>query len=84
MFAFGIIKLCHSLSVGAGLLARPLAEKGPESTVLLVGAVHERLLLSAEAFGLLKPDTEREMLPFTFRARHLFQDYSGVFHILTL
>uniref|UniRef100_A0A8C4N8A8 Anoctamin n=1 Tax=Eptatretus burgeri TaxID=7764 RepID=A0A8C4N8A8_EPTBU len=61
---------------GAGLLARPLAEKGPESTVLLVGAVHERLLLSAEAFGLLKPDAEREMRPFTFRARHLFQDYS--------
>uniref|UniRef100_UPI00358F1D35 anoctamin-10 isoform X1 n=2 Tax=Myxine glutinosa TaxID=7769 RepID=UPI00358F1D35 len=61
---------------GAGLLVRPLAEKGPESTILLVGAVHERLLLSAEEFGLLKPDAENEMRPFTFRARHSFLDYS--------
>ncbi|OBS82440.1 hypothetical protein A6R68_23572, partial [Neotoma lepida] len=65
---------------GAQLLFRPLLNKYEKETIenqnlYLVGASNIRLLLGAEAVGLVKECTDAAMRAFTYRTRHNFKGF---------
>ncbi|XP_032767137.1 anoctamin-10 [Rattus rattus] len=67
---------------GAQLLFRPLLNKYEKETLenqnlYLVGASNIRLLLGAEAVGLVKECTDGAMRAFTYRTRHNFKGFHG-------
>lgn len=71
--------LCLS---GAQLLFRPLLNKYEKETLenqnlYLVGASNVRLLLGAEAVGLVKECTDAAMRAFTYGTRHNFKGFHG-------
>ncbi|GAB1294848.1 Anoctamin-10 [Apodemus speciosus] len=65
---------------GAQLLFRPLLNKYEKETLenqnlYLVGASNVRLLLGAEAVGLVKESTDAAMRAFTYGTRHSFKGF---------
>lgn len=67
---------------GAQLLFRPLLNKYEKETLenqnlYLVGASNVRLLLGAEAVGLVKECTDAAMRAFTYGTRHNFKGFHG-------
>lgn len=67
---------------GAQLLFRPLLNKYEKETVenqnlYLVGASNIRLLLGAEAVGLVKECHDNTMRAFTYGTRHNFKGFDG-------
>lgn len=67
---------------GAQLLFRPLLNKYEKGTVenqnlYLVGASNIRLLLGAEAVGLVKECGDNTMRAFTYGTRHNFKGFDG-------
>lgn len=64
------------------MLFRPLLNKGEKETIenqnlYLVGASNIRLLLGAEAVGLVKECTDAAMRAFTYGTRHSFKGFHG-------
>lgn len=67
---------------GAQLLFRPLLNKDEKEAIgnqnlYLVGASNIRLLLGAEAVGLVKECTDAAMRAFTYGTRHSFKGFHG-------
>ena len=63
---------------------RPLLNKYEKETLenqnlYLVGASKIRLLLGAEAVGLVKECSDNTMRAFTYGTRHSFKDFDGKF-----
>lgn len=77
--------MCLSfVSKGAQLLFRPLLNKYEKETLenqnlYLVGASKIRLLLGAEAVGLVKECNDNTMRAFTYGTRHNFKGFDGKF-----
>lgn len=62
-------------------MVKPLVEDGREiegsKNIYLVGASHLRLLLGAEAVGLVKECNDNTMRAFTYTTRKNFKDFAG-------
>ena len=77
------LRLCLSFVFeGAQLLFRPLLNKYEKETLenqnlYLVGASRLRLLLGAEAVGLVKECNDNTMRAFTYGTRHNFKGFDG-------
>ncbi|KAJ7322526.1 hypothetical protein JRQ81_018813 [Phrynocephalus forsythii] len=69
---------------GAQLLVKPLVEDGRDiegsKNIYLVGASHLRLLLGAEAVGLVKECNDNTMRAFTYTTRKNFKNFADDNH----
>nr|XP_013806251.1 PREDICTED: anoctamin-10 isoform X3 [Apteryx mantelli mantelli] len=61
---------------GAQLLVKPLVTENDDQNIYLVGASHFRLLLGAEAVGLVKECNDNSMRTFTYTSRKTFKDFA--------
>uniref|UniRef100_A0A8C3P131 Anoctamin n=1 Tax=Cyanoderma ruficeps TaxID=181631 RepID=A0A8C3P131_9PASS len=65
---------------GAQLLIKPLVTKNGVENIYLVGASHLRLLLGAEAVGLVKECSDNSMRTFTYSSRKTFKHFADDNH----
>ncbi|KAF2983848.1 hypothetical protein EK904_005206 [Melospiza melodia maxima] len=65
---------------GAQLLIKPLVTENGVENIYLVGASHLRLLLGAEAVGLVKECSDNSMRTFTYSSRKTFKHYADDNH----